>query len=273
MTTAERKRLLTPLIILSNQLDVEGFVMDNRAGDQTVGSDLGRSEAAVEKKRLLTPFIYRAKTAGIVIVVVVFLVVGALAFWRSRQRGGAGTGDSWEEHWIKFRQKAASGLQDTLERGRGLPGVDGERYERAIAVLGNRTYDDEVVLYECVAWPHNVYGQMLEIGFVDECAHVAALRLRGRGQTEYPALIFEHSGKGAQERRRKVGIRHLRHPLRRGSDDTQVLREREKADEPYSLCVASELYDSIVGGDGGVVLIGAEGEILDELAISKGPSR
>ncbi|MBE0536550.1 MAG: hypothetical protein IH624_12865 [Phycisphaerae bacterium] len=213
------------------------------------------------------------KKVIIVVVAMVLLTAGVITLWRNRERGGAGTTDRWEEHWIRNRQKMALSLQNTLENERGQCGMDSERYERAIAILGNSTYDGEVVLYKCIVWHHNVYGPMLEIGFVDECASVAALKLRGGGQTEYPAFVFEHSGTSMQARKRMAGICRLRHPLRRGSDDSEVLREREKTEEPYYLRVPGDLYDSIVGGGGGVVLVDAEGEILDVCGISKVAAR
>ena len=124
-------------------------------------------------------------------------------------------------------------------------------------------------LYRCTLIEHPVYGPTLEIQFVDECAIVTQLGFRPSSREGEVNGNFQVLSTLGLREKRETGVFPFRHPLEKGPPLSQPELTRHATDEPYYLRVPEVLFDGIVLGEGDIVLIGKDGEVVDSMPLTK----
>ncbi len=145
--------------------------------------------------------------------------------------------------------------------------VDKKRYSQAAEILSNDRFDHEVVILYNLVVDNPSYGYTYQVQFIDESSDVKQINYRASLQeSEELGVCFCLVPSGDVSGNRRYQGQYIQEFILRSSDEViRATLEDPNLNEPPYLYLPREMYENVVKGNGEMLLLDSEGEVMDRL--------
>jgi hypothetical protein len=231
----------------------------------------------LDMKEGLIHKIRRIRVGRLILVVIIFelLVVGVCALIVRIREGPIIPPLTQEESLFRGHLRFAKLLEKGLPTKSWGTEIEQQRKQRAIELLTNGKLDQSVVFLDSAVAHHKIYGYMVQILFIDECASVSQVAYQGNAMdpdNPVERLTFRPRGKMYMGQRGWGRVRS-KLILAQSDDNTVDIVSGLKFNEPDRLFLPKEAYQALIKGAGEMLLVDKDGNVLDRLPIEIGKFR